>query len=361
MRRAPFQRGGGARVTCKAGNNPLDEILSGSAMSLPTNPRLAAAARAVLAEPKAHVSSAALRHLTEPSSDSAFIAWQNYLTERGWLSASALESADKQTRLAGLAVLSAALTFPTSVARSWDLLITDQHRAHTSPKQLRLHVIGARAEAALPVHIWSELALLTGVGSLDIEFSGPAAAPEGVAVARTWAGPDGQRLNLKLAHPDLFHRSELGQALLAQARDVPAAFHDASHVTLPEMLPDAFVLFNPGLGEPGWERAWAPTMRALLAARRPLLMTALSTGDAARDVAFLEQIDWVGSGSAPQAVVEAPPYADSPFRSLLSANGDGLAQDETGSEGGGSKGAAGAANACFRVLAPRVNADDNFA
>ena len=45
------QRGGGARVTCKAGNNPLDEILSGSAMSLPTNPRLAAAARAVLAEP----------------------------------------------------------------------------------------------------------------------------------------------------------------------------------------------------------------------------------------------------------------------------------------------------------------------
>ena len=61
-------------------------------------------------------------------------------------------------------------------------------------------------------------------------------------------------------------------------------------------------------------------------------MTALSTGDAARDVAFLEQIDWVGSGSAPQAVVEAPPYADSPFRSLLSANGDGLAQDETGSE-----------------------------
>ena len=90
-------------------------------------------------------------------------------------------------------------------------------------------------------------------------------------------------------------------------------------------------------------------------------MTALSTGDAARDVAFLEQIDWVGSGSAPQAVVEALPYADSPFRSLLSANGDGLAQDETGSEGGGSKGAAGAANACFRVLAPRVNADDNFA
>ena len=42
---------------------------------------------------------------------------------------------------------------------------------------------------------------------------------------------------------------------------------------------DAFVLFNPGMGEPEWLRAWVPTLDALAAARRPLLLTALSRAD----------------------------------------------------------------------------------
>ena len=40
-------------------------------MSLPTNPRLAAAARAVLAEPHARVSRAAICHLLEPSTSAS--------------------------------------------------------------------------------------------------------------------------------------------------------------------------------------------------------------------------------------------------------------------------------------------------
>ena len=353
--------------------------------ALPTNPRLATAARAVLAEPTARVTNAAVSHLLEPSpSDSPFGAWQRYLTERGWLSASAMDSADNQSQLAGLAVLSAALTFPAAIARSWDVLTSGQ-----TDRPWRLHAVGARAEAALPVHIWSELSLLTGAKSIDLEFSGPAAAPKGVDVSRAWVGPDGHHLHLKLTHPDLFHRSELGQALLARARadagidagtpppssssPPPPSSSSSSPTLLPLPLPDAFVLFNPGLGEPGWERAWSPTMRALLASGRPILMTALSRTDAARDAAFLEQMDWGhgggggggGGGGLPLALARAEAYADSPFPSLLSASGDGLVG---GAEGRGCGGAGGgvaatgspqsggrgaAANSCFRVLLPK--------
>ena len=59
-------------------------------------------------------------------------------------------------------------------------------------------------------------------------------------------------------------------------------------------LPDAYVLFNPGFGEPGWADAWTPTIRALLAARKPVLLTALSAADAARDAAFWANV--VGGG-----------------------------------------------------------------
>ena len=334
-----------------------------SAGSLPTNPRLAAAARAVLSEPQPRVATATLRKLLEPSG-APISAWQSYLTQRGWISERAFESADKQTQLAGLAVLSAALSFPLTIAKSWSALNLPPPLDPSSG--WHLCVVGARAEAALPPHIWAELSLLTGASKLAISFCGPSAAPEGLPGEREWVGPDGQRLNLSLSGADLFHRSSLGQALLARSRTQQgtAAIEPAAEpapstegvVDVEAALPDAFVLFNPGLGEPGWERAWAPTMRALLASRRPLLMTALSHSDAARDVSFLEQqLKWGASG-APACIRE--PFAENAFASLLSAGGDGLAGG-AGASGASAAGAAaaaqaggsgGAANSCVRIL-----------
>ena len=155
--------------------------------------------------------------------------------------------------------------------------------------------------------MWAELSLLTGVRHLAIEFSGPAAAPSGVDARREWSSPCGAHsLSVSLGEPDLFHRSELGRALLARSKA-----GDAAPIA---DLPDAFVLFNPGLGEPGWERAWRPTLRALEAAERPLLMTALSSHDAERDLAFIEAME----GRTPWLESEAAsPYLDNPFGSLL--------------------------------------------
>lgn len=328
-------------------------------MSLPTNPRLAAVARAVLAEPHARASSMATSLLLEPEALPRR-AWENYLLERGWLSARAFSTADQQTQLAGLAVLSAALTFPLAVARSWATIAPRR-----DPDSVcRLCVVGARAEAALPVHIWAELSALTGVSKLAIEFSGPSADAEGVPAQRKWTGPDGHEVHLSKGPADLFHRGELGQALLERSRSEASASADSeaghgsgvdSHIEA--SLPDAFVLFNPGLGEPGWERAWAPTMRALLASRRPLLMTALSRSDAARDVAFLDDRVPQWGGNAAAIVGLRQPYVDSPFASLLSAAGDGLVGVDSAPHAGMAAtataqagGQGGAANSAYRVL-----------
>ena len=106
-----------------------------------------------------------------------------------------------------------------------------------------------------------------------------------------------------------------------------ALFHESAlhraHLSGSE-LPDAFVLFNPRLGEPGWDRAWAPTVHTLLALRRPVLLTALSASDAEQDAAFWSVVA-AREGHAARAGLE---YAANPWTSLLAADVRG--NDEPG-------------------------------
>jgi hypothetical protein len=209
-------------------------------------------------------------------------------------------------QLAAIQLLSTSLTFPVTLARQLATLAPQQ-------AAYRLCVVGSRAESTLPVQIWSELACLTGK-ELHVSFCGPKAAPPGVPLEREWRSPDGASL-MRLSVPsegtaDLFHRGELGRAL-GRALLNGTSLDSGLEAT----LPDAFVLFNPGTGEPGWCKAWAPTLLALSAARRPMLMTALSVGDAARDDEFIRS-----SLEAPAAAALcATPYERNPFCSLAVA------------------------------------------
>lgn len=291
-------------------------------------PRLAAA-RAILTEPRARVSAAVMQQLATPPQGQPSAAWHAYLASRGWLS-DRFAAADVADQQAGLSILSTSLTFPLTVARHWPSL---RRTSDGNEKAWTLCVVGSRAESTLPTKIWKELAVLIGVESLHVSFVGPKAAPPGVEAEREWRSPDGHTLRLSLPADggDLFHRSKMGRALLKGALKggLPCSELQAT-------LPDAFVLFNPGTGEPGWEKAWAPTMRALSAAQRPLLMTALSTGDAARDAHFIaEHVD--EAAAAPFRAASAT-YAQNPFASLAVAHAvDGV----------------GAANYCSRVVDAR--------
>ena len=256
---------------------------------------------------------------------------------------SSFSLASKLAQDAALAYYSAALTFPCTAARA----LGDEVQ-----EECHLCVVGARAEAALPIDIWAELAIVHSVRKLTIDFTGPAAASDiSVQRERHWPSSDNTRVCLRIVEPGLFHESALGTALLT-ARAMPAN------------MPDAFILFNPGLGSPGWEASWRLTVRALLAARKPLLLTALSVADAARDERLLaaEAIASGLPGWASHGV--GGTYVKNPFASLLSACGDGLASDEHEARGLRPReawvpdGAApGAANACYRVLRPEGRCD----
>ena len=285
--------------------------------------RIAASIRSLLSEPSATIAPSAAEIIRQPSSPPSPAAWRDYLLARGWLCSEAFNAADAPTQHAALRALSAALTYPLTVARAWSRL------ALPTDEAVRICIVGARAEASMPMHMWAELPLLTGASNIALECSGPASAPAGVSAERSWSSPSGaQRLSMSLGEADLFHRSATGRALLDRARRGLASAPPLAA----EALPDAYVLFNPGFGEPGWERAWTPTLAALHAAERPLLLTALSAADAARDAAFLAGMGERAPGLA--ATADAP-YADNPFGSLLGDGSDlGSAKVDAAPPGG---------------------------
>ncbi len=250
---------------------------------------LAAAARALFSEPSGRA----------PAQWTS-LAWPEYLRRRGWLG-DRFDSADEPAKQAAVGLLSSALTFPLTIASHWQEL-------GGGASDASLCVVGARAESTLPQHVWQELALLLPDTSLRLEFTGPKAdAPPRASKG----GP----LILEHGHRGLFHEGALGRSLLRQrASPGPAEQASAAEVG----APDAYVLFNPGLGEPGWEKAWGPTLRALAAARRPLLLTALSARDGDRDAAFVQE-------AAPELAPRSPSagYAPNQFRSELRAATDG--------------------------------------
>ena len=223
---------------------------------MPDRARLAALARPLIAQPS---------HSAGSPAGWRAMAWPELLLARGWLRRAEYEAAEEPTRQAALELLTSGLTFPVTLASTLQSLCAEPARP------LRLCVVGARAEAGMPLHMWDEVQCLTGRETpLELHMVGPKVT--GTAQRRE----DGRLLSVT-QETALFHETALGRALLG------------GEATAEQELPTAFLLFNPGLGEPGWERAWGPSVRALLASRQPVLLTALSTSDAAQDVAFWAQ------------------------------------------------------------------------
>ncbi|KAL3929955.1 MAG: hypothetical protein SGPRY_001741, partial [Prymnesium sp.] len=174
--------------------------------------------------------------------------WSELLSARGWLSPD-VASADEESQKAAVVALSAALTFPVTSAYVWSTLGLSSSAAN-------ICVVGARAEASLPAVIWREFPELASL-SARIEMAGPSAKGKSDVLSEPGRG---------------------------QSND------HGSGASMQAILPDIFVLFNPGLGEPGWEQAWGSTVAALQQAQRPIAMTALSWADAKRDAEFCMEL-----------------------------------------------------------------------
>ena len=138
----------------------------------------------------------------------------------------------------------------------------------TTGTQASVCVVGARVEAALPPLVWDELAVLSGASHVTLTMIGPEASEE--------------------ASEATLYEGSLGHSRVS-IHTSRACLKGQVHPTEEDMCsapPDAFVLYNPGLGSIH-KYLWRDSMQTILRSRKPVLLTAYDQGDSARDTSWL--------------------------------------------------------------------------
>lgn len=171
------------------------------------------------------------------------------------------------------------LTYPLTLSYGLrNLFPTEDHFNHF--EELRVTVLGARAESSLPMQWWRHVLFLNPtVKRLSIRFIGPGL---GVAnnqrdISSQWKWTTGCGNSSQL---NLFVDPSHDSCVLHE-------HHDAHQLLLQSHI---FVLYNPGLGSSFLKSAWRPTVEMLLSSKKPILCTALSNSDLNNDVTALQDI-----------------------------------------------------------------------
>ncbi|KAJ2781350.1 translational activator for mitochondrial COX1 [Coemansia javaensis] len=141
---------------------------------------------------------------------------------------------------------------------------------------LRVFVLGARAEAMLPPHLYLQLAYLLPSSPIHVYFVGPECIPTAEGTRSTIVVSS--RLALK------YHKSY---------------FHDAIWNFAPfDPFTDIFFLFSPGIGHPRARAGWQPTIDKLLETKCAVFATGFHERDMECDVDALtedfgDRMDWL--------------------------------------------------------------------
>jgi hypothetical protein len=177
-----------------------------------------------------------------------------------------------------LRIMSHMLTFPLTLAYALQQLHTcyllgkSSRSSNSAPSAgLNIVCIGARAEASLPVHLWTEAVLackgiLGSSGSLSFigpELQLPQSLPNSNTLQHT-VQHNGTALNLQW-QKRMYHATDSG-----------------------DHIADVYVLYNPGLGHPALSSNWCTTIDAVISTGKLIILTAHSELDAARDAQWLQ-------------------------------------------------------------------------
>lgn len=165
-----------------------------------------------------------------------------------------------------LRLLSSAYSYVMTLSRFLPELM-DLEKMNSGEK-LELHVIGARAEAMMPRYLWDELAFFHPGRHFDVKLIGNHVP---VMSAR-------KKIPTTRENENEFIRLEMINGL----------YHKIDSRKLE--IPDAFVLYNPGVGHPNLRESWEPTLQAVLASCKPVLITSFSLEDQQRDIAALQDL-----------------------------------------------------------------------
>lgn len=202
------------------------------------------------------------------------------MLSRGWVDEKKFKEAVPFRQDAAVRLLSSLLSYPISLARAWQEL-------QLGRSAVTVCILGARVEAELPAAIWNELSVLTGCEKITLQMIGPEVANEPAARTQLKLPKqyymtelmDGGRVRVETAR-EPFERSEVGAALRSGGRAT--------------VKPDAFALFNPGLGSAA-KYSWGDAANVVLESKGAgVLLTAYDEADAAKDLRWLRlQKGWM--------------------------------------------------------------------
>jgi len=164
--------------------------------------------------------------------------------------------------------------------------MTFSHHYPSVAKQ-RVCVVGARAEATLPVEYWKEILVSNNNTTTPLSWTLDFCGPEVLTTSNNVTLKNGNdSLTLHWTHTGYLH----------------------DMVNPPEW--DGFVLYNPGLGHDHLREGWLPTVEYLFNARKPILLTAHSKRDAERDAKLLHEITGRPIDYQPNAFASLITYED---------------------------------------------------
>ncbi|CAG8507924.1 17548_t:CDS:2, partial [Racocetra fulgida] len=140
---------------------------------------------------------------------------------------------------------------------------------------VRIFIVGARAEAQLPLHLYTQLSYLFPTITLHFHFVGPESLPRGNE-------PHTTHYNHYLSFTwknSLYHD-----------------YHDAVNPFDPYC--DVFFLFHPGIGRNNGKELWEKTIKQLLKTKCAIFITGFDENDMKNEIQAIEEddtfeFDWV--------------------------------------------------------------------
>jgi splicing suppressor protein 51 len=148
--------------------------------------------------------------------------------------------------------------------------LTNEAQTQTRTDTINIYLVGARAEATLPPHIWLQLAYLFPATPFHIHFIGPDALATG------------QEPHTKSVNERLYFTFD------------NAMYHDY-HEKIEKFDPytDLFFMFSPGIGHASARESWKPSIEKALETKCPIFVTGYDEADMLNDVEAVEQ-DYAG-------------------------------------------------------------------
>jgi hypothetical protein len=202
---------------------------------------------------------------------------ETYLRSRGCALSNDLEAEQPGP---ALRIMSHMLTFPLTLAyalqqlHSRSLLNNSSSSSSAPSAGLNIVCIGARAEASLPVHLWTE-AVLACNGIL------------GSSSSLSFIGPELQLPQSFLNSSSLQHTVQHNDTALTLQWQ-KQLYHAAESSLHNAHSAEVYVLYNPGLGHPALSSSWSATIDAVISSGKLIILTGHSELDAARDAQWLQ-------------------------------------------------------------------------